>query len=161
MQNEIKFTLPPKLMGKVFWQESIISTGGPMIFLGIMVIYILWMTHIIGGNLWWGGFFSGCFVFGLAVWISGFFRTMNAAKLYQDVLRTMVFHDEYITQTGPDNVCNVNWSIYKRIRIRKNAWIFYTGSNNYYVVPSECIDDELGSYIIRKIQENKGMIRKG
>jgi hypothetical protein len=123
-----------------------------LVFLGIVGI----AASFSSSYRWIGGFLVAMVLIAI---IQSINYLRNAKKLANDLPNKSIvvkFNDENVTFQSEDHISTVKWKRFSQVWITKHAWFFFIYStDSYTAVPTGCISEELGSFILSKITKDK------
>jgi hypothetical protein len=83
----------------------------------------------------------------------------NAVKIANELPNKSIvvkFNDENVTFQSEDHISITKWKRFSQVWITKHAWLFFIYSgDSYMAVPSSCISEELGRFILSKIGKDR------
>lgn len=154
----VTFDYSPELVKQVtgrFIIRQIMRTSILVIAIGLSGI----ITLIAGDR----GLFQGAsitlFVGYFLLWFKYYRDAIQIANETINRSITVNFDDEAVTFQSIDHTSIIKWQRIKKIQKLNEAWLFYIYSdNNYTMVPTSLLNEELKVFIEQKIIEHRGQI---
>jgi hypothetical protein len=158
MNFEVTYTYSPESSKIISRQFLILRNGWSSIF--------VWSLLGIGGVAtsfsssypirWIGGFLVASVLIYILQSMS---YVRNATRLASELPNKSIvvkFDDENITFQSEDHISITKWKRFSQVWITKHAWLFFIYSrDSYTAVPSSCISEELGAFILSKVTKDR------